>query len=127
MISLKSYSTQLVEHFNHPQNVGHFDENDPTVGTGRAGCVESGDCVRVQIKIRGDLIEDICFKAQGSCATIAVASWLSSKIKNKTLEYSQALTPESVLTALELPSVKKHSVLLVLDALNKALKPFLNR
>jgi NifU-like protein involved in Fe-S cluster formation len=120
MISLKSYSAQLVEHFNHPQNVGHFDESDPTVRTGRAGCAESGDCVRIQIKIREDIIEDICFKAQGSCATIAVASWLCSTIKNKTLEYSKALTPDAVLTALELPPVKKHNVLLVLDALNKA-------
>ena len=127
MISLKSYSTQLVEHFNHPQNVGHFDENDPTVGTGRAGCVESGDCVRVQVKIQNEMIEDICFKAQGSCATIAVASWLSAHIKHKTLKYSVALTPEFVLTALALSPLKKHSVLLVLDALNKALKPFLNR
>lgn len=126
MISLKSYSPQLVEHFNHPQNVGHFDENDPAVGTGRAGCIESGDCVRIQVKIRAQVVEEICFKAQGSCATIAVASWLCATVKNKTIQESSDLTPESVLTALELPMLKKHSVLLVLDALNKALTPFLN-
>lgn len=126
MISLKSYSPQLVEHFNHPQNVGHFDENDPAVSTGRAGCVESGDCVRIQVKIRANAVEEICFKAQGSCATIAVASWLCATVKNKTIRESTDLTPESVLAALELPMLKKHSVLLVLDALNKALTPFLN-
>ena len=117
MISLKSYSPQLIEHFNNPQNVGHFDENDPQVGTGRAGCAESGDCVRIQVKVINNIIEDICFKAQGSCATIAVASWDTTIARNKPLTWVRQLTPEAVLTALGLSEVKKHSVLLVLDAL----------
>ncbi|MBX9586541.1 MAG: iron-sulfur cluster assembly scaffold protein [Gammaproteobacteria bacterium] len=120
MISLKSYSPQLVEHFNHPQNVGHFDEHDPDVHTGRAGCIESGDCVRIQLRIRDGIIEDICFKAQGSCATIAVASWVTEKVHHQTVAEIQKLTPEVILTELQIQPVKKHSVLIVLDALQKA-------
>ncbi len=120
MISLKSYSTQLVQHFNNPQNVGHFDEKDPLVHTGRAGCIESGDCVRIQLKIREGKIEDICFKAQGSCATIAVASWVTEKVRHQSVAEIQKLTPEIVLKDLQLQPVKKHCVLLVLDALQKA-------
>jgi NifU-like protein involved in Fe-S cluster formation len=117
MISLKSYSSQLIEHFNNPQNVGHFDENDPQVGTGRSGCAESGDCVRIQVKVINNIIEDICFKAQGSCATIAVASWVTTRARKQPLTWVCQLTPEAVLAALALAEVKKHSVLLVLDAL----------
>jgi NifU-like protein involved in Fe-S cluster formation len=120
VISLKSYSPQLIKHFNHPQNVGHFDEGDPLVSTGRAGCIESGDCVRIQVKILADIIEDICFKAQGSCATIAVASWVTTKVHHQSLAQIRLLTPEGLLTELQLQAVKKHSVLLVLDALNMA-------
>ncbi len=120
MISLKSYSQILVEHFNHPQNVGCFDEKDPAVGTGRAGCAESGDCVRVQVKCQDGIIQDICFKAQGCCATIAVASWITSTARNKSITEIRNFRPETILTTLELPSVRKHSVLLVLDALTKA-------
>lgn len=120
MISLKSYSKQLIQHFNHPQNVGHFDEKDPNVYTGRAGCIESGDCVRIQLKIKEGIIDDICFKAQGSCATIAVASWVTSKIHHQPLLEIHKLTPEYLLSELQLPPVKKHSVLIVLDAFRKA-------
>ncbi len=121
MISLKSYSPQLIQHFNDPQNVGHFDEKDPNVYTGRAGCIESGDCVRIQLKIRDGIIEDICFKAQGSCATIAVASWVTCKILHQPVSDVQKLTPEIILNELQLPSVKKHCLLMVIDALNNAL------
>lgn len=125
MISLKSYSPTLIEHFNHPKNVGCFDENDPTVRTGRAGCPESGDCVRVQVKCQNGIIQDICFKAQGCCATIAVASWITTTARQKPITEILNFKPEAILTTLELPSVRKHSVLLVLDALSKALQsPF---
>lgn len=120
MISLKSYSAKLKEHFNNPQNVGHFDENDLQVGTGRAGNAESGDCVRIQVKIRENIIADICFKAQGSCATIAVASWVTSTVRNQTLDQVRQLSAEVISAELGLPEVKKHSVLIVLDALNRA-------
>lgn len=123
MISLKSYSPQLIEHFNNPQNVGHFDENDPKVCTGKAGCAESGDCVRIQVKVNDGVIKDICFKAQGSCATIAVASWLTTAARNQPLCWVQQLSPEAILNILGLSSVKKHSVLLALDALNKSCNP----
>lgn len=120
MISLKSYSPELLEHFNHPQNVGRFDENDPLVGTGRAGCIESGDCVRIQVKVREGFIEDICFKAQGSCATIAVASWITSKARHQTVSSLLGLRAESIVAELGLSKVKKHSVLLVIDAFIRA-------
>ncbi len=120
MISLKKYSDLVRSHFNNPQNVGHFAESDPEVSTGRAGCAESGDCVRIQVKINAGNIEAICFKAQGSCATIAATSWLATEAKNKSLAEVLKLTPEMVLTTLELPAVKTHSVLLALDALKKA-------
>jgi len=120
MISLKKYSDLVKIHFNNPQNVGHFDEKNPGVCTGRAGCADSGDCVRIQVKIREGVIEAICFKSQGSCATIAAASWLTTNALNQPVDQVLRITPETILAALQLPEVKKHSVLLALDALAKA-------
>lgn len=122
MISLKTYSDIVKIHFNNPQNVGHFDENNPGVCTGRAGCADSGDCVRIQVKIREGMIEAICFKAQGSCATIAAASWLTSTALRQPVVQAVQISPETILTALQLPEIKKHCVLLALDALGKACK-----
>lgn len=122
MISLKKYSDLVKIHFNNPQNVGHFDENNPGVCTGRAGCADSGDCVRIQVKIREGIIESICFKAQGSCATIATASWLTATALNQPVAQVLQITPDKILAELQLPEVKKHSVLLALDALSKACK-----
>jgi nitrogen fixation NifU-like protein len=124
MISIKSYSPQVIEHFNHPKNVGHFDETDAEVGTGQAGCAQSGDCVRIQVRVRGGIIEDICFKAQGACSTIAVASWLTSELRSKPLDELKNLNTDKVLATLGLAPVKKHSVLLALEALNRALASF---
>lgn len=122
MISLKKYSDLVKIHFNNPQNVGHFDENNPAVCTGRSGCADSGDCVRIQVKIREGIIEAICFKAQGSCATIATASWLTATALKQPVAQVLQITPETILAELQLPEVKKHSVLLALDALTKACK-----
>ena len=121
MLGKKSYSNEVLTHFYEPQHCGHFQEQATDVGTGIAGTEASGDIVRLQVRIQNGIIVDACFKAQGTCATIAAASWVTSWSIQKSVQRCQALSCAEVLQALELTPLRKHSVLLVLDALQAAL------
>ena len=33
-----AYSKKVIDHYTNPQNVGSFDKNDPTIGTGLVCC-----------------------------------------------------------------------------------------
>lgn len=122
MISIISYSDVVLQHFHNPQHFGSFPKNDIDVRTGVAGSASSGDVVRLQIRISDGVITDACFKAQGTCATIAVASWVTTWIIQKSIAQCQALTCAEILDAMQLSPLRKHSALLVLDALQFALR-----
>lgn len=121
MLGKKSYSAAVLAHFYDPKHIGHFCETDPDVGTGTAGTAASGDVVRLQLRLKEDKIIDACFKAQGTCATIAAASWVASWVIAKSKQQCEALNCAEILAALELNPLRKHSALLVLDALHAAL------
>ena len=38
-----AYSEKVLEHYENPRNVGSFDKNDPSVGTGLVGAPACGD------------------------------------------------------------------------------------
>lgn len=120
MINLNAYSDAVREHFQQPHNVGHFDEQAQGVGTGMMGSSASGDVVRVQVLIVDGVIIKACFKAQGTCATIAAGSFITDWVIGKAVSDLANLSVDVVLSALNLPQVRKHSVLLVLEALQKA-------
>ena len=42
---------QVVDHYDHPRNVGSFDKNDVSVGTGLVGAPACGDVMKLQIKV----------------------------------------------------------------------------
>ncbi|OGN05471.1 MAG: Fe-S cluster assembly scaffold IscU [Candidatus Yanofskybacteria bacterium RIFCSPHIGHO2_01_FULL_44_17] len=46
-----AYSEKVLDHYNHPRNVGSMDKKDPTVGTGMVGAPECGDVMKLQIKV----------------------------------------------------------------------------
>ena len=45
------YSDKVMDHFQHPRNVGRLDKNDPNVGTGTRGAPACGDVLSLQIKV----------------------------------------------------------------------------
>src|SRR3989344_8643873 len=45
------YSDKVVNHYEHPRNVGSLPKDDPNVGTGLVGAPECGDVMKLQIKI----------------------------------------------------------------------------
>jgi NifU-like protein involved in Fe-S cluster formation len=70
------YHERVVDHYDNPRNVGSFDKNDPTVGTGLVGAPACGDVMKLQIKVdeKTGKITDARFKTFGCGSAIASSS-----------------------------------------------------
>lgn len=70
------YHERVVDHYNHPRNVGSFEKNEPGVGTGLVGAPACGDVMKLQIKVdeKTGKIVDACFKTFGCGSAIASSS-----------------------------------------------------
>ena len=68
-----AYSEKVIDHYQHPRNVGTLDPNDPSVGTGLVGAPECGDVMRLHLKIDPEtgVIQDAKFKTFGCGSAIA--------------------------------------------------------
>ena len=51
-----AYSDKVVDHYENPRNVGSFDKNDESVGTGMVGAPACGDVMKLQIKVNPCLL-----------------------------------------------------------------------
>ena len=62
-----AYSEKIIEHYEHPRNVGILDKDAPNVGTGLVVAPECGDVMKLQIKVNPQtgVIEDAKFKTFG--------------------------------------------------------------
>lgn len=113
------YSEKVMEHFNHPRNVGEL-ENPSGVGTvGNAKC---GDIMRMYLAIDDGIISDVKFKTFGCGAAVATSSMATELVKGKTVEQALEVTNKAVMEALDgLPPVKVHCSLLAEEAIHAAL------
>ena len=117
-----AYSDKVLDHYENPRNVGSFDKNDPTVGTGMVGAPACGDVMKLQIKV-GDngIIEDAKFKTYGCGSAIASSSLVTEMLKGRTLDEAQAIKNTSIVEELALPPVKIHCSVLAEDAIKAAI------
>jgi nitrogen fixation NifU-like protein len=116
------YSPTVLKHFNNPCNVGWLDPQAQEVGTGKVGTVASGDVIRLQLKIeKRHIIAEAKFKAQAAVAIIAACSWVTEWLLGKSLTTATQLQSSDIVTALNLPPLKIHSALLVVDAVKAAI------
>ena len=114
------YSEKVMDHFEHPRNVGEI-ENASGVGTvGNAKC---GDIMRIYLDIDDDgIIRDVKFKTFGCGAAVATSSMATEMVKGKTIEEAMQVTNKAVMEALDgLPPVKVHCSLLAEEAIHAAL------
>jgi len=119
------YSAKVMEHFMKPRNVGEIENPD---GVGEVGNPVCGDMMTFYIKVKDNRLEDVKFRTFGCGAAIAVSSMVSEMAKGKTLEEAMKITPRSVADELEgLPKQKFHCSNLGAQALNKAIKDYLDK
>ena len=119
-----AYSDKVVDHFNNPRNVGSLDKNDPEVGTGIVGAPECGDVMRLQIKIKDNIIQEAKFKTFGCGSAIASSSLATEWIKGKTIEEANSIKNVQIVEELSLPPVKIHCSVLAEDAIKAAIKDY---
>ncbi|MBA3972984.1 MAG: Fe-S cluster assembly scaffold IscU [Candidatus Solibacter sp.] len=121
-----AYSDKVLDHYNHPRNVGSFDKKDPGVGTGLVGAPECGDVMKLQIKVNSDtgVIEDAKFKTFGCGSAIASSSLATEMLKGKTIDQALEIKNTEIVNELALPPVKIHCSVLAEDAIKAAINDY---
>ena len=117
-----AYSDKVLDHYENPRNVGKFDDNDQSVGTGMVGAPACGDVMRLQIKVSdAGIIEDAKFKTYGCGSAIASSSLLTEWVNGRSLDESKAIMNPDIAEELALPPVKIHCSVLAEDAIKAAI------
>ncbi|MEZ7684891.1 Fe-S cluster assembly scaffold IscU [Neisseria flavescens] len=123
-----AYSDKVIDHYENPRNVGTFDKNDESVGTGMVGAPACGDVMRLQIKVNDEgIIEDAKFKTYGCGSAIASSSLITEWVKGKSLDDALAIKNSEIAEELELPPVKIHCSILAEDAVKAAVADYRRR
>ncbi|OIQ94559.1 iron-sulfur cluster assembly scaffold protein IscU [mine drainage metagenome] len=120
-----SYSDTVVDHYEHPRNVGALDQADSAVGTGLVGAPACGDVMKLQIKVSAEgIIEDAKFKTFGCGSAIASSSLVTEWVKGKTLDEAAEIKNTDIARHLALPPVKIHCSVLAEDAIKAAIADY---
>jgi len=120
-----AYSDKVLDHYENPRNVGSFEKNDPSVGTGMVGAPACGDVMKLQIKVNEQgVIEDARFKTYGCGSAIASSSLLTEWVKGKTLDEASLIKNTHIAEELALPPVKIHCSVLAEDAIRAAIADY---
>jgi nitrogen fixation NifU-like protein len=120
-----AYSDKVIDHYENPRNVGSFDKEDPSVGSGMVGAPACGDVMKLQIKVTPEgIIEDAKFKTYGCGSAIASSSLETEWVKGKSVEEAAAIKNAEIAEELELPPVKIHCSILAEDAIKAAVSDY---
>ena len=114
-----------MDHFRNPRNVGTIENAD---GVGEVGNAKCGDIMKIYLKIRDGVIEDVKFETFGCGSAIASSSMATELIKGKPVSEAIALTNKAVAESLDgLPAHKLHCSVLAEEAIKAALKDYYDR
>jgi nitrogen fixation NifU-like protein len=120
-----AYSEKVIDHYEHPRNVGKLDKNDADVGTGMVGAPACGDVMQLQIRVNdAGIIEDAKFKTYGCGSAIASSSLVTEWVKGKNLDEAAAIRNTQIAEELALPPVKIHCSVLAEDAIKAAIADY---
>ena len=121
-----AYSSQVIDHYENPRNVGSFDKSDSDIGTGMVGAPACGDVMKRQIKVdeATGIIQDARFKTYGCGSAIASSSLVTEWVKGKTLDQAATIKNTAIAEELALPPVKIHCSILAEDAIKAAIDDY---
>ena len=120
-----AYNDKVIDHYEHPRNVGTLDKDSSDVGTGLVGAPACGDVMKLQIKVGADgRIEDARFKTYGCGSAIASSSLVTEWVKGKTLDQALGIKNTHIAEELALPPVKIHCSILAEDAIKAAVDDY---
>ncbi len=120
-----AYIEKVIYHYENPRNVGSFDKEDPSVGSGMVGAPACGDVMKLQIKVTPEgIIEDAKFKTYGCGSAIASSSLVTEWVKGKSIDEAASIKNSEIAEELELPPVKVHCSILAEDAIKAAVADY---
>ena len=118
------YTKKVMDHFEHPRNVGEIPDAS---GVGTVGNAKCGDIMQMFLKINDEtgVIEDVKFKTFGCGAAVATSSMATEVIKGRTVDEALKLSNAAVVEALEgLPPQKIHCSVLAEEAVKAAIEDY---
>ena len=119
------YSEKVMDHFRNPRNLGKMDDAD---GIGEVGNAKCGDIMKMYIKVKDGLIEDVKFNTFGCGSAIASSSMATEMIKGKSIDDALELSNKAVVEALDgLPTHKIHYSVLAEEAVKAAVKDYYDK
>ncbi len=114
------YSEKVVDHFQHPRNVGEIEQPTAAVEVTNPVC---GDLMKLGAVVCEGKITQVRFKTVGCVPAIACGSWLTEMMVGKPVAELKGMTPEQIEAALDgLPSASRHAAVLASDALSRLLE-----
>jgi Fe-S cluster assembly scaffold IscU len=122
---IMSYSKEVINHYENPQNVGSFNKDEKNIGTGLVGAPACGDVMKLQIKVADDgTILDAKFKTFGCGSAIASSSLATEWIKGMNIDKAQEISNNEIASYLSLPPVKIHCSVLAEEAIKAAIEDY---
>ena len=119
------YSEKVMDHFRTPRNLGKMDDAD---GIGEVGNAKCGDIMKMYIKVKDGIIEDVKFNTFGCGSAIASSSMATEMIKGKSIDDALELSNKAVVEALDgLPTHKIHCSVLAEEAVKAAVKDYYDK
>jgi nitrogen fixation protein NifU and related proteins len=119
------YTDKVMDHYEHPRNVGVVDDAN---GVGVVGNPSCGDVMKLTIRVENDTILDAKFKTFGCGAAIATSSMVTEMVKGKKLSEALEISNKAVAESLGgLPKIKMHCSVLAEDALKAAIDDYHKR
>jgi len=125
-----AYHKKVIDHYEHPRNVGNFGSTSELkeradVGVGLVGAPECGDVMQLQIKVDDEgKIEDARFKCFGCGSAIASSSLATEWLRGRTIDEGLKIKNTMIVEELQLPPVKIHCSVLAEDAIRAAIADY---
>jgi nitrogen fixation NifU-like protein len=114
------YSAQLLDHFEHPRNVGELADADAQVRLENPAC---GDILELFAKFENGYIREIRFRAKGCVPAMACGSAITGMAKGRTLTEAASIRRQDVVQEIGgLPEASSHAAQLAIDALAAVLQ-----
>ncbi len=117
------YREQLMEHYKHPQNRGKMNDATVEVTENNPLC---GDVIDMQLKVDGDIIQDVMFDGSACAVTVAASSVLTEAVKGLSLRQAKKMTKEELIKLLgvELTTSRVKCASLPLEALHNLIQKY---
>jgi nitrogen fixation NifU-like protein len=114
------YRDFILDHYRNPRNAGTLEQPDASFEDNNPLC---GDKIRMDLKIRDGVVEDVKFNGRGCAISQASASLLTEEIKGKPIAAVDRIGKDDILASLgiNISAARMKCALLGLKVLKQAL------